>query len=321
MPLRTPLCDLLGIDVPIIQAGMSVLTSPSLVAAVSNAGGLGTLGGWRRSADDLVNAMSAVRELTSKPFAVNHLVPDLDAEGWKATLAAKPAVVSLALGDPGDLVAQAHDVGALVVHQVTTVAQASEAAERGVDVIIAQGWEAGGFGGEVATMPLVPQVVDAVGATPVVASGGIADGRGLAAALILGAAGVSLGTRFLASIEAPIATGWKQRLVESSSEVAVKFTTLNDINPMPGKMGYGTSVRALRTPFTDEWEGRSEAARANATELQSQLRTAGQEGRTHELLAGAGQSTGLVHEVLSVQTIIDRLFAEAVEAMRRQSLN
>ena len=117
---------------------------------------------------------------------------------------ARPAVISFALGDPGDLVKQAHDAGARVMLQVTTVAQAVEAAERGVDVIIAQGGEAGGYCGSVSTMALVPQVVDAVSPIPVVAAGGIFDGRGIAAALMLGAVGVNMGTRFLASKEAPI---------------------------------------------------------------------------------------------------------------------
>jgi enoyl-[acyl-carrier protein] reductase II len=150
--LRSPLCDLLKIDVPIIQTGMSVFTSAELVVAASDACGLGTLVGWRRPVEDLVKQMSAIRELTSKPFGVNHLVPDLDDAGWAAPLAAAPAVISLALGDPGDLIAQAHDVGSLVVHQIATAWQAYEAAERGVDVIIAQGGEAGGYGGQIATM-------------------------------------------------------------------------------------------------------------------------------------------------------------------------
>ena len=141
--------------------------------------------------------------MTTRPFAVNHIPQALDAEVFRHTLAARPPVISFALDNPGDMVRQAHDVGARVMLQVTTVAQAVKAAERGVDVIIAQGGESGGYCGEVSTMALVPQVVDAVAPIPVVAAGGIFDGRGIAAALMLGASGVNLGTRFIASIEAP----------------------------------------------------------------------------------------------------------------------
>ena len=197
--LRTHLCDVLGIDVPIIQAGMSLFTSAELVAAVSNAGGLGSLGCDLRSAEDLTRQLSRTRELTTRPFAVNHLLRTLNKDVFSSTLQAKPPVISFAGDDPGDLVKRAHDVGSVVMHQVHTVQQARQAAERGVDIIVAQGSEAGGHGGTVAALALIPQVVDAVTPIPVVAGGGIADGRGLAAALVLGAQGVIIGTRFLIS--------------------------------------------------------------------------------------------------------------------------
>jgi enoyl-[acyl-carrier protein] reductase II len=170
---------------------------------------------------------------------VNHIPPTLDKDAFRYTLAARPAVVSFALGDPGDLVQQAHDAGSRVMVQITAVAQAIEAAERGADVIIAQGGEAGGYGVSVSTMALVPQVVDAVLPIPVVAAGGIFDGGGIAAALILGAVGVNLGTRFLASEEAPIEIAWKQAIAAAKSEDAVKVDVLNDIQPLPGTGGYG----------------------------------------------------------------------------------
>src|SRR6202008_194020 len=126
------------------------------------------------------------------------------------------------LDDPGDLIRQAHDVGSRVMLQVTTVAQAIQAAEHGGDVVIAQGTGAGGFGGTLSTMALVPQVVDAVSPIPVVAAGGIYDGRGIAAALMLGAVGVNLGTRFLATVEAPVADAWKQAIAGAKSEDSIK---------------------------------------------------------------------------------------------------
>src|SRR5262249_25820317 len=163
-----------------------------------------------------------------------------------------PAVISFALGDPGDLVRQAHDVGSLVMLQVTTVAQATEAAERGVDVIIAQGGEAGGYCGDVSTIALGPQVVCAVSPIPVGAAwGGIFDGRGIAAALVLGASGVNLGTRFIATQEAPAPYTWKQAIIAAKSEDAIKVEVLNDISPLPGTAGFGTVLRSLRTDFLD----------------------------------------------------------------------
>jgi enoyl-[acyl-carrier protein] reductase II len=202
--LRTPMCDLLGMEVPIVQAAIWPATSPELVATVSEAGGLGSIGAVFESADSVRRQIVRVRELTPRPFAVNHVVPLLDEAAFRATLEAQPAVVSFALGHPGELVGRAHEAGAKVVHQVHTVSQARDAAESGVDAIIAQGSEAGGQGMAlgVSTMVLVPQLVDAVDPIPVLAAGGVADGRGLAAALVLGAQGANVGTRFLASEEA-----------------------------------------------------------------------------------------------------------------------
>ena len=178
--MRTRICELLGIDFPIIQAGMSIFTSAELVCAVSNAGGLGSLGCWRPP-EGLERQLAAIRSRTDRPFAINHVVPALDETVFAMTLKARPAVVSLALGDPGDLVRRIHDAGAKAMQQVTTVAQARQAAERGVDIIVAQGSDGGGYIVSVGTLALVPQVVDAVRPLPVVAAGGIADGRGLSA--------------------------------------------------------------------------------------------------------------------------------------------
>jgi enoyl-[acyl-carrier protein] reductase II len=165
--------------------------------------------GWAVSAprpvDDFERELARTRELTNRPFAVNQVVFTLNEEAFALTLEAKPAVISFAVSDPGELAERAHDAGSLVMHQVITVRGAHQAAARNVDLIIAQGTEAGGLGGSVAGLALIPQVVDAVRPIPVVAAGGIADGRGLAAALVLGAHGINIGTRFLASMEASTA--------------------------------------------------------------------------------------------------------------------
>jgi nitronate monooxygenase/enoyl-[acyl-carrier protein] reductase II len=317
--LRTQLCELLGIEHPIIQAGMGMGSSAELAIAVSNAGGLGSLGCFRRPPEDLERQLAIIRERTSRPFAVNHLISELDETTVAMTLAASPPVISFALGDPGDLVKRAHEVGSLVVHQVTTVAQAREAAEGGVDVIIAQGEEGGGYVGRVASLALIPQVVDAVSPLPVVAAGGIADGRGLAAALILGAVGVNVGTRFLASEEAQISPVWKQKIVDAVAEDAVKLDFLNDIMPSPGAYGYGTVLRSLRTPFIERWEHRPEEAKRNAASLLEEVLPVFKQMRVHELFPAAGQSAGMIDEVLPAGEIVRRLVTEARTALERSS--
>ena len=316
--LKTPLCDVLGIDVPIILAGMGgTATSGEFAAAVSNQGGLGSIGSLFRATAAVKRDIDVVRELTNRKFAVNHIPPTLDRDAFRYTLAARPAVISFALGDPGDLVQQAHDVGSKVMMQITTVAQAIQAAERGADVIIAQGGEAGGYGGSVSTMALVPQVVDAVSPVPVVAAGGIFDGRGIAAALVLGAVGVNLGTRFLASEEAPIEIEWKQAIAAARSEDAVKVNVLNDIKPLPGTGGYGTVLRSLHTPFMDEWGAKREEARRERERLWADIAARAQAGRRHETLLTAGQTAGGITRILPVAQIMRDLIAETAAALSR----
>jgi enoyl-[acyl-carrier protein] reductase II len=313
--LRTPLCDLFGIEVPIILAPMGSATSAELAAAVCNNGGLGGIGSLFRTTAAIRRDIDTVKTLTNRHYAINHIPQTLDAEAFRYTLEARPRVISFALGDPGDLVRQAHDVGSLVMLQVTTVAQAVQAAERGVDVIIAQGGEAGGYGGEISTMALVPQVVDAVSPIPVVAAGGIFDGRGIAAALMLGAVGVNLGTRFVASEEAPVPGEWKQAITAAKSEDAIKAHVLNDISPLPGTAGFGTVLRSLPTAFLDEWSGKREEARRERDRLRGQLISTHQAGRQHDTLLTAGQTAGGIREVLPVAEIMRWLMAETEAAL------
>jgi nitronate monooxygenase/enoyl-[acyl-carrier protein] reductase II len=313
--LRTAFCELFEIESPVLQAPIWPATSPELVAAVSEAGGLGSLGAVNSSADDVRARIERIRALTDRPFAVNHVVPRLDEEAFAVTLEARPAAVSFALGDPGDLVERARAAGAKVFHQVHTVAQAREAARQGVDVVIAQGSEAGGQGlvEGVGSLALVPQVVDAVAPTPVLAAGGVADGRGLAAALALGAAGVNVGTRFLASQEASASEAWKQRILEIESEETVRFQTWSEIMPAGG--GYGVVPRVIRTDFVTRWERAPDEARAQAEQLGSQIMASVREGRQHEMTPFTGQTAGLIRELLPAAEIVRRMVSEAERAL------
>ncbi len=319
--LRTPVCEVLGIEVPIMQAAIWPATAPELVAAVSEVGGLGSIGSVFESAGSVRGQIARVRELTSRPFAVNHVVPQLDEEAFEATLEAEPAVVSLALGDPGDLVERAHAAGAKVVHQVHTVSQARRAAELGADVIIAQGSEAGGQGMSlgVGAMALIPQVVDAVAPVPVLAAGGVADGRGLAAALVLGAQGANVGTRFLASEEASADEAWKRAILEAESEEVIRFEAWKEIFPPAGGGAYETVPRVISTSFVEEWQRRSGEARREAERLRGEVISVVRQRKPHELVPFTGQTAGLVHEVLPAAAIVREMASEAEKALRGAS--
>jgi len=315
--MRTRLCDLLGIEVPIVQAGMSIYTSPTLAAAVSNAGALGSLGIWQRSPEQVRADLALLAASTDRPIALNHVVPDLNEEAFELTLQAAPAVMAFALDDAGPLMRRAHDVGSLVMQQVHTVEQAERAAEHGADLIVAQGGEAGGYGGVVSTLALVPQVVDAVDPIPVLAAGGIADGRGIVAALALGASGVNLGTRFLAAAESPVGERYRQAIQQSASQDWVQFDYQNVARPNPGTLGYRTRARLLNTEFTERHERLLKSGRLDTADVQAEMLAAIEQGRIEELFVSAGQSAGLVEGVATAEEIVLRLVAGAEDTHRQ----
>ena len=213
--LRTPVCDLLGIDVPVLCAPFGPWDERELAVAVCEAGGLGALGTAARSVSELEAQWRAVRERTDRPFAINHTIRPFDEDAFEATIRFGPRAISFHIGVDAELVARAHYAGILWIQQVIDRDQAERALEAGADVIVAQGGEAGGHGGWVSTFVLVPEVVDLAGDTPVVAAGGIADGRGLAAALALGAQGALSARACSASEEMGVNAAWKQRVVEA----------------------------------------------------------------------------------------------------------
>ena len=313
--LRTPVCDLLGIDVPIIGAPFGPWDQVELAAAISGAGALGSVGTALRTVPELQAQWRRLRELTDRPFAINHTVRPFDEEAFAATLEFGPAAISFHLGVPADLIVRAHEAGTLWIQQVMNRGQALEAVDAGADVIVAQGGEAGGNSGWVSTMVLVPQVIDVAGEVPVIAAGGIADGRGLAAALALGAQGASLGTRFLAATEMPIAAEWKQRIVAADALDAVKVVNSERVMPPFNRPGGPAEPRALTTPLTTQLREHPEWV--DPMVMGARLREALLAGRGDEYLPFTGQSAGLIDDVLPAAEIISRVMAEAEEALSR----
>ena len=313
--LTTPVCELLGLEAPVLSVGFGPGARPELAAAVSNAGGLGVLGcsglgldGVRRLADD-------TRGLTDRPFGANVILHnEIAAETIDACLECEIPVLVLFWGDAEPYVGR----GARVLLQVGSVEEAKRAAAAGVDAVIAQGWEAGGHvSGRTALSVLVPAIVDAIAPVPVLASGGIADGRGLAAALALGAQGVSLGTRVVASTEANLPDEWKRRVVEGGAEDTVYSEDLFD-------GGWVAPHRVLRNRVVREWEASGEkhegtigefvrfnGARIDVPRYAAFMATPQFEGDLEDVPLWAGQSAALVHDVKDAGEIVRELVRDA----------
>jgi nitronate monooxygenase/enoyl-[acyl-carrier protein] reductase II len=268
-----------------------------------------------RSVPELQEQWKRLRELTERPFAVNHTIRPFSDEAFAATLDFRPAAISFHLAVPEDLIARAHERGILWIQQVVDRRQAEAAVAAGADVIVAQGGEAGGHAGSVATIVLVPQVVDIAGDVPVVAAGGIADGRGLAAALALGAQGVSMGTRFLASTEMRVSDDWKRRIVDADATDAVKVPSSERVLPPYNRPGARVEPRALQTPLIAQLEAHPEWI--DPATMGPRLRAAVMAGRGDEYLPFAGQSAGLIGDVLPAAEIIERTVAEAEAVLSR----
>ena len=313
--MHTAVCDALQIEHPVVQAGMArVFTNAELVAAVSNAGGLGVLGCLWRLAEEAQAEIRRIRNLTDRPFGVNFVLHRLDEAAFEACLAERVPVFCFFRGQPYPAVERAHAIGAKVVYQVTTVAEAIEACDAGVDVLVAQGHEAGGHMGPLPLMTLLPDVVAVAGDRPVLAAGGIVDGRGLAAALSMGAAGALMGTRFLATHEAPIPPGYKQAIVESETGDTVAnelFDILWD-DAWPG-----VQTRAIRNAFVERWLGREDALRASVVSIREQrARECADDDRAEmPLLAGVG--AGRIRELKSAGQVVRDVVAEAERVVRQ----
>lgn len=328
--LKTPLCDLLGVEYPILLAGMGInIAGPELTAAVSNAGGCGVLGSGGLPAQAMHAQLSALRALTDKPFGVNIILPMLQPGQVEVALEARVPFVVFFWGDPSPWIPRLHAAGIKVLLQVGTVEEGIAAAAAGVDGIIAQGIEAGGHvKAESSLSTIVPALADAVAPLPVIASGGIANGRGIVAALALGAQGVSLGSRFLATPEARVGEAYKQKLVEARAEDTV-YTSLFDV-------GWENAAhRVLRNTETMEWEragspapgarpgegsviGRAELFGVSVTFPRYAVTPpiVGFEGELQRTALYAGESVRLINDIRPAAEVVAELVREAGDALR-----
>lgn len=363
--LHTPVCDLLGIRYPVLLAGMGTLrgrpTPPRLVAAVSNAGGLGVMGATALSPEEIRQRIREVRRLTNKPFGVDLLLPASLAEAgpvrvttrrqavaWlqkeyprhyafvqslmkelglppvehpeeeplrpervrqqvQVVLEEKVPVFAAGLGDPAWVVPLAREAGVKVIGLAGSVRNALRQMKAGVDIIVAQGYEAGGHTGRIATFPLVPQVVDAVAPTPVLAAGGIADGRGVAAALALGAQGVWVGTAFLVALESDLYPPMQDAILKASSEEFVISRAYS-----------GKTARTVKNPITEAWERSGLEPLPMPLQgllMADLLESAERAGRYDLLFNAAGQIGGMVKERKPAAQIMDDLVRGAVEVL------
>jgi nitronate monooxygenase/enoyl-[acyl-carrier protein] reductase II len=268
-----------------------------------------------RSTPELQAQWRRLAELTNQPFAVNHIGRPLNDEAFEASLELQPTAISFHMGVPADLISRAHDRGILWIQTVGDVDAAEIALEAGADILVAQGSEAGGNTGWISTLVLVPAVVDLAGDVPVVAAGGIGDGRGIAAALSLGAQGASLGTRFLATTEMTVAMAWKERIVAAHAREAVKVPHAERVLPpfnLP-QIGAPFSPRALRTPLIEALEGDPE--QIDPAEVGPKLMQAIRAGGGHDELPFTGQSAELVHDIMPAAQLVARLWKECEEAL------
>jgi len=309
MSIKTPICDLLKIDVPICLAGMGGVSYAEVCAAVSEAGGYGTLGMAAESPEGIRAQMRRVRELTDKPFGVDLLaaLPDSLMESIDIIIDEGASAFIAGLGVPGPVIERCHDAGVLVMSMCGKVSHAVAAEQAGCDVVIAQGTEAGGHTGKVAGMALIPQIVDAVD-IPVLGAGSVVDGRGLAACLAFGAQGVWMGTRFIASHEARASEEYKKAIGTAGSA----DTTIT-------RCYSGKPMRVITNSYVEERERNPESI----LRFPEQMYASAQEG-TMGALGGqtegvdpdrfampCGQGAGAIDDILSCQEIVDKTMAEA----------
>jgi nitronate monooxygenase len=315
MAIRNRLTETLGIQHPVLLAPMDIVSGGRLAAAVSQAGGLGVLGGgygdedwigreWARAGNARIGCGFITWSLAKRPELLN------------GVLARQPAAVMLSFGDPRPFAPRIHAAGARLICQVQSVAQALEAAEAGADIIVAQGTEAGGHGQAEPLLTLLPRVVDACPGMPIAAAGGIADGRGLAAAMVMGAEGVLMGTRFYASLEAEGALPAKERIVATDGGRTVRSIVfdLSRRNRWPDPY----TGRVLRNAHSDRWLGREDELEAQAEAVSLDYAAARERGDFDIAAVIAGEACALIHDIPSAGDIVERIVHEAERLLPRR---
>lgn len=317
--MKTRLTEMLDIELPIMLAGMGGVSYSDLVAAVSEAGGIGTFGAAPMSTELLVSEMARVRSLTDKPFGVDLLTasPDSVARNVQAIIEGGASIYVAGLGVPREVIDELHKHNILVGSMCGKVRHATAAVASGCDFVVAQGTEAGGHTGVVATMALVPQVVDAVnGKVPVIAAGGIFDGRGLIASLALGAEGVWIGTKFIATHEAHTGQGYKEKML-----------TMAEDDTVISKAYTGKTCRVARTEWTQHFDEHPEElqgfpGQAIAT-IQAGIDHLGVGPDvvldTNKAFMAIGQSVGAIDSIKSAKEVVDDIMNDARRTLERLS--
>lgn len=308
--INSVICEKVGIKYPVFQGGMAWISDAGLAAAVSNAGGLGIISAMNASADYLRCQIARARALTDKPFGVNIMLmsPHAD-EVAKVVAEEKVAVVTTGAGLPTKYIDDLKAAGIVVIPVIASVAMALMCERMGADAVIAEGEESGGHVGELTTMAIVPQVASAV-KIPVIAAGGIADGRGMAASFMLGAVGVQMGTRFLVAHECPVHENYKEAVLKASDISTV----------LTGKRFGGNTCRSIKNTFTRNFHKVEYAPGATAGNVANlgvgALRLAAVEGDTKNGCILAGQVSGLVNRRQSAAEIIEEVVSEAEKLLK-----
>jgi enoyl-[acyl-carrier protein] reductase II len=312
--LHTPLCARLGIEYPIVLAGMGGVSMHKLVAAVSNAGGLGVIGAATLDAAGLRQEIHKTRALTDKPFAVDLLapIPDMIRPQMQVVFDEDVKIFVAGLAVPREFIAEMHERGMIVIVMIGKVRHAIKSEQAGADVVAAQGTEAGGHTGEIGGLALVPQVVDAV-QIPVLAAGGIADGRGLVAALALGAQGVVVGTRFVATPEAQAAPQYREAILASAEADTIRTRCYT-----------GKPARTIRNRYNEEWERKADQIQPFPMQVGISI----QEGVMDYMGSGrgadpersfmpAGQGMGLIRQIKPAGEVLADIVREAEAVLAR----
>jgi enoyl-[acyl-carrier protein] reductase II len=313
--LHTSICDYFGIKFPILLAGMGGVSMHKLVAAVSNAGGLGVLGAATLDPRELREEIHKTRRLTSKPFAVDLLapIPDMMRPHMPVLIEEQIEIFVAGLAVPVEFVKTMHDHGMKIAVMCGKVHHAEKSVAGGADVVVAQGSDAGGHTGEIGTFSLVPQVLDAVN-VPVLAAGGIADGRGVAAALALGAAGVVVGTRFIATEESQATAEYRNAILQASDDATMRTRCYT-----------GKPARCIRTPYAVEWERDpskiqpfpQQAIVSSRNGAMDYMGTRGIGTDPAKTFMPAGQGSGLIHQIKPAAEVMMDLIRETEEAITK----